>query len=519
MDLGRLVGLGGVLLAAMAAQINDQVATVALPDVAAGLGVSYDVARWFRTVFVVGQVIGMCAAPQLGVIFTFRRFALFAIFLSCVTSLATPFASQAVVILALRALQGLAAGLTIPLLMTVALQVLTPDIRLYGLAVYALTATFTPNLAATLAALWTDVVGDWRFIFWEALPICSAAGVMVWYGMEQVPYQWDRLKKFDWPGLLLVAAGFGSLVVVLEQGDWFDWFASPVASTLLLISAVGVPLFIARELSAEIPLIGLQLLGRRNFLYAAITLVVFLVVSLGASQVPLMFLEQVRGFRPLQAQSLTLLIATSQLVLLPATALLLDQPWLDSRWLSAAGFVMIAGACLWGVVASSAWSTGEFLAQEAAQSVGFSFVVMPLLMMATNAVKPPEGPYASALVNTPRAIAEAFGVFVLNLMTRWRGALHRTRIVENLGQSRLDLARLAQLPGAGAPPVRGPGTPGASPTGAAAAALDRAVNLQTATLTTIDDFLLLGGLALCLLLLVALLPQRTYPPRIALAEA
>jgi DHA2 family multidrug resistance protein len=65
-------------------------------------------------------------------------------------------------------IQGFAGGLTIPLLMTTALMVLPPPIRLYGLAVYGLTATFTSPFSASLAALWTDVVDDWQFVFLAA---------------------------------------------------------------------------------------------------------------------------------------------------------------------------------------------------------------------------------------------------------------------------------------------------------------------------------------------------------------
>jgi hypothetical protein len=64
----------------------------------------------------------------------------------------------------LRLVQGLCNGLTVPLLMTTALRVLGPPVRLYGLACYALTATFVPNISDIVAALWTDCV-DWHFIF------------------------------------------------------------------------------------------------------------------------------------------------------------------------------------------------------------------------------------------------------------------------------------------------------------------------------------------------------------------
>jgi MFS family permease len=56
-----------------------------------------------------------------------------------------PFSPNIEAIYSLRLLQGLAGGLIIPLLMATAFRVLTPNIRLYSLAVCALTATFTPR--------------------------------------------------------------------------------------------------------------------------------------------------------------------------------------------------------------------------------------------------------------------------------------------------------------------------------------------------------------------------------------
>lgn len=50
---------------------------------------------------------------------------------------------------------------------------------------------------------------------------------------------------------------------------------------------------------------------------------IILIIGLSASQVPISFLEQVQGYRPLQAHVLTLSLALSQLILLPMTALLL----------------------------------------------------------------------------------------------------------------------------------------------------------------------------------------------------
>src|ERR1700709_1077347 len=218
MDIKPLFGLCGVLIAAITSEFNDQVTSVALSDVRGALGISHDAGTWIESLYVSAEIIGMATSPWLLVTFTLRRWTLFAITLCGISSVLIPFSPNIEAIYALRLLQGLSEGLIIPLLMTAALRVLTPNIRLYGLAVYALTATFTPALAATVAALWTDT-GAWRFVFLQAIPLCSLAGVLVWYCLDQDQPRYERFRIMDWRGLLLLMIGAGALSSKLFTGD------------------------------------------------------------------------------------------------------------------------------------------------------------------------------------------------------------------------------------------------------------------------------------------------------------
>src|ERR1700721_2795355 len=138
----------------MTSEFNDQVTSIALTDVSGALGISHDSATWIESLYVSAEIVGMAISPWLLVTFTLRRWTLCAIALCGVSSVLIPFSPNIETIYVLRLLQGLAGGLIIPLLMTTALRVLTPNIRLYGLAAYALTATFTPAPARTVAAFW-----------------------------------------------------------------------------------------------------------------------------------------------------------------------------------------------------------------------------------------------------------------------------------------------------------------------------------------------------------------------------
>jgi DHA2 family multidrug resistance protein len=144
--------------------------------------------------------------------------------------------------------------------MATAFRVLTPNIRLYGLAVYALTATFTPALAATVAAFWTDGLG-WRFVFFQTIPLCPLAGVLVWYCMHQDQPRYERVRMLDWRGVRLLATGTGALSTMLYQGDRLDWFNSRLICILALTSALAIPLLLVNEWFHPLPLLKLQMLA------------------------------------------------------------------------------------------------------------------------------------------------------------------------------------------------------------------------------------------------------------------
>ena len=425
MDVKPLIGLAGVLLLALTAEFNDQVTTLALPDVQGGLGISTDPGTWFTSLFVWAQVVGMAVSPWWAITISLRRMTQLVAVLACVSTALVPWSDNLVWVYGFRILQGLSVGLTIPLLMTTALRVLEPSIRLVGLACYAVTATFSAPFATTLAALWTDVVGDWRFVFLEAVPLCLTAWALLWWGMPEDEAKLERVRDFDVPSFILLVVGSGSLVTLLEQGDRLDWFNSRLISTLTLVSALTLPVFIYREWVAETPFFRIQLLGRRNILFGVLGLVFFLLIANSATQVPLTYLEQVQGYRPEQAQLVTLEVALLQFLSLPLTVLLLDRESVDARWVAAAGVACVLAACVMDAFVNPAWNRDQFYIAQVLQGFGFSFIIMPVLMLVTNVIKPEEGPFASSLFNTPRAVTEAVGVWMIQLIGRWRGGLHR----------------------------------------------------------------------------------------------
>ncbi|MFF0952863.1 MFS transporter [Rhizobium leguminosarum] len=501
-----MLGLVGILIAALSAGLNDRVTSTAMPDIRGVLAVGSDDGSWFDTVFAVGEVMGMVVAPWLAVTFSMRKFSIAASLVLALAGAAAVVIKDPALFLLCRLVQGVAGGLLIPILMAAALRFLPPNIKLYGLAAYALTATFGPNIATPLTAFWTDFVG-WQFVFLQVIPMCAAAVALILYGIPQDPLRLERLKAIDWRGVLLAWSIAACLIVGIEQGERFDWFRSAGITTLLVLPLLLVPLFVLNELHHPLPLIRPQLLLRRNFAFGVLMLSGFLVIGLAGSLVPSLYLSEVKGYRPRELASMAAFLAVPTLVFLPATSFLLSFRWLDGRYLIVVGLFILMACFYQASLITSDWNRDNFMMLQLAQAAGQCLIVVPLLMIATSVIAPLEGPFGSATINTVRAVIAPIASSLVEAFVTFREHFHSNVLLDRVGATRFLLTSPVETGDAASTIGAVSPQPSLSLSEIAESASQQAIVMSVA-----DTFLMLTGVAIVLLFLVLFLPQRTYPP-------
>jgi DHA2 family multidrug resistance protein len=485
-----VIGLVGVLVAVLVAGINDGVTRIALADIRGAMFIGYDEATWVTALYSAFSLTATAFAPWFAVTLSLRRFTLGAVFAFVVFSVLCPLAPDYPSFLVLRVLQALAAGCLPPMLMTVALRFLPPDIKLYGLAGYALTATFAPSLATPLAALWTEYF-SWQWTFWQIIPPCLVAMIAISHGIPQDPLRLERFKQFNWRGVLLGAPAICCLVIGLLQGNRLDWFESSLICWLLGGGLLLMALFMLNEWFTPVPFFKLQMLAGLNLSHALLTLGGVLVVLTAVGSIPSAYLAQVHGYRPLQTAPLMLMVALPQLIALPLVAALCNIRRVDCRWVLATGLALLSLYCFAATQMSSAWIRDHFYSLQLLQIIAQPMAVMPLLMQATGGIAPPDGPFASAWFNTVRGLAAVIATGVLEALTTARQHFHSNALVDRLGNS---------------PQLYGEDTP---------ASMAHRIHEQVVTLTSIDLYDCMGWVAAAFILLIPLMPSRVYPPRAA----
>ncbi|MGY6154805.1 MFS transporter [Paraburkholderia graminis] len=481
-----------MLLASLLAILNEQVTAVAMTDIRGALSIGHDDGSWLTALFEAANVATMVFAPWFAITLTLKRFTLGAVIAAMLIGVLCPFAPNLPALYALRVLQGIAGGCLPPMLIIAALRYLPPKIKLYGLAGYALTATFGPSLATPLAALWTEYV-DWRMAFWQIVPLGLISCVAIQQGLPDESSKLERFKSFNWTGFVTGFPAIAMLVIGLLQGDRLDWLNSGFIRVMLGGGTLLLAAFLINERFHPSPFFGLQLLRRRNFTHGLITLAGAVILLTGVAVIPAQYLAKVHGYRPLQTAPLALLVAIPLLIALPLTAALLNMQRVDRRWVIAIGLSLMATTCFLGSYMTSEWIRDNFYWLQSLQIAAQPMVILSILMGVTGGLPPTEGPLASAMFNTLKVFAGVAATGLIEGLGTARQHFHSSMLVDRLGNNALITTQSADA-------NHGFG------------ALAQRIHEQAIVLTSADLYRVMACIAVALLFLVPVLPTRIYPP-------
>lgn len=424
------VGVLGVFVAAMMSGLNNRVGGLSLVDLKGAVGIGADEGSWIVSLYSAFELAAMPFATWFAAAFSLRRFHIGVVAIFTILGLLTPYAPSMAVLLCLRSLQGFFGGLLIPVLMAVALRFFPLSLRLYGLALYAMTATFSPNVATWLSATYTDTLGNWHLAYWQALPLAVFSLWAVAWGVPQDPVKLDRFKQINLLGLVCGVVGLVLLGLGLAQGERYDWFHDTLICWLFSVGAALTGVFLLSEWFHPSPFIKLQLLSRRNLGLGLSIFYVLVIVLLSGSLLPSAFLADIHGFRSPYIAGLGLTVGLPQLILGPIVSFLLYRQWMDARYMFAAGLICLSTSCLIASRVTSAWMAPEFLAIQVLQAVGQPMAVVSMLFLATSVVQPMEGPVISGIVNVLRALGTVSGAAMIERLIVVRERTHANIILD-----------------------------------------------------------------------------------------
>lgn len=294
--------------------LDSTVVNVALPAIGEGLDTGLAGKQWTVEAYMLTLVSLLLVGGSLGDQFGRRRLFLVGLAGFGVTSACCALAPSIELLVAARALQGVAGALLVP--GSLALVASSFEGAERGRAVGTWTAwtgiatVFGPAGGGALIAL-----TSWRAIFWINLPLIAATAYLTLRAVRESSDP-DAHQGVDWAGIGLSAAGLGGPVFALIEQPSRGW-GDPLIWAPLIGGIACLGLFVWHETRAREPMLDLGLFRIRNFAVANLTTLAAYAGLIGGLFFIGLYLQQVIGYSPLEAGLATTPISVLLFVLSP----------------------------------------------------------------------------------------------------------------------------------------------------------------------------------------------------------
>ena len=290
------------ILATAVVLVDSTVVNVALPAIERDLGGGLAGQQWASNAYLLTLGSLLLVGGSLGDIFGERRIFTAGVVGFGVTSVLCAVAPTIEILVAARALQGVAGALLTPAALAVIVATFSGGQR--GRAIGAWTAW--AGIGAVLGPLVGGQIVDtasWRWIFAINVPLLVITVVLISRTMQAG----ERTEggKVDVLGAALCAIGLGGMTYGLIEQP-LRGFGDPLVLGSLLAGAALFMAFLAHERRTPAPMLPLDLFKRRNFaignvqtltMYGGLGLMFFFLI---------LFLQQVAGYSALEAGTATL---------------------------------------------------------------------------------------------------------------------------------------------------------------------------------------------------------------------
>jgi DHA2 family multidrug resistance protein len=297
--------------------------------------------------------------------------------------------------------------------------------------------------------------------------------------------------------------GLGALQLLLEEGEREDWFESRFIVRLAVLAAVGLALFVWRELTTRRRAVDLSILA--NVRFSAAT---FLGGVMGAGLSGVLFIL------PLFLQNLLGYTAMdSGLALMPRSVAMLVAMPIAGRLYNRVGPRLMVAVGL-GITAFGYWDLARLTTDigfwdlvwpQVWQGVGFSLLFAALSTAALAAVPRERMTAATGLYNVVRQVMGSIGIALAATMLTHSEATYHAVLAEDM-HPRIALQWLGQLAAA----AQHAGADALRAQQEALALLDQRVWQQATVLAYNHIFLLVAAMFVVVVPLVLLLPWRSH---------
>jgi DHA2 family multidrug resistance protein len=433
-----------VTIATFMELLDTSIANVSLPYIAGGLGRSFDEVTWILTTYLVANAVILPLSAWLSRVFGRKIYYMACVALFTVTSFFCGIAPTLGIVLIARVLQGIGGGGLAPVEQAILVDTFPPAKRATAFALYTVAIVTAPAIGPVLGGWITDNY-TWRWVFLINIPIGLLSLYLTSRFVNDPPAFTEERKavrnasgklNLDSIGIALIAVGSGALEVLLDRGQIDDWLGSKFICCMAILGIGCLTGSVFWELHHPTPVIDFRMLKVRNF---AIANVFYFVFGFGlfatTTMIPQM-LQQLYGYRAINAGLVLGPGAFVITLLAPVGAHLVQRRIVNPRILLFGAVIVVGLSMLHYSHFNLQTDYDHYLWARAFQGLGYAFFFVPLSVLAYSQLAPNQNNKASSLTNFFRNWGGSFGIAFVTTMTERRQDLHQSRVGDNLTASK-----------------------------------------------------------------------------------
>jgi EmrB/QacA subfamily drug resistance transporter len=308
-------------------------------------------------------------------------------------------------LIAFRMLQAVGGSMLNPVAMSIITNTFTePAERARAIGVWGGVFGLSMAMGPVLGGLLVDAV-DWRGVFWVNIPVGIAALVLtaLFVPESKAP----RPRRLDPFGQLLVIALLASLTYAVIEGPAYGWGSARILS-FFAAAVIALVVLLVYEPRRPEPLVDLRFFRSLPFSGATLTAVSAMGALGGFLFLNTLYLQEVRGYRPLIAGLFLLPMAAAMAVCAPLAGRMVARRGTRMPLLIA-GAGLIAG----GALLTAPTSAGYLIVSYLVFGVGIGMVNAPITNSAVSGMPREQAGVAAGIASASRQVGQVLGVAVV----------------------------------------------------------------------------------------------------------
>lgn len=429
-----------LIIGAFVAILNQTLINVALPRMMTDLNVTTNTIQWLVTGYMLVNGVLIPITAFLMETFSTRKLFIFAMSSFAIGTIICALAPDFSILMGGRVIQGIGAGIIMPLMTNVFLTIFPPEKRGIAMGTMGIAMIFAPAVGPTLSGYLVENY-TWRLLFYIVLPIAVADIVLAFVFLKNVGKL--TYPKFDFLGIIFSTLGFGGVLYGFSEAGNSGWGSGIVLSSLI-IGIISILLFIWRELSMKSPMLEFRVFKYKIFALTTVVNAVVTMAMFAAMILVPIYLQNIRGFTPLQSGLILLPGAILMGIMSPITGALYDR--IGARPLAIVGLLITALTTYQFAQFTDATTYGYIMILYSARMFGMSLLMMPIMTEGLNNLPRHLNSHGTAMSNTMRQVAGSLGTaFLVTVMTN-RTAFHLANYQSDMTTSNTNLVnKLNQL--------------------------------------------------------------------------